>query len=139
MLLAKQTEILDAERRQNGALLGKKQDEIELYKEKLDLDPPFSISNSHTTRLCCSSRAAIHETNEKEIRYKIEIPDITNRNPMAQSEEELVRHYAHADLTHVIADGRVREIDEERSCHGDTLRSSPGTTSSHPVRSVSRC
>lgn len=35
LLLAKQTEILDAERRQNAALLSKKQDEIEMYKEKL--------------------------------------------------------------------------------------------------------
>jgi len=35
LLLGKQTEILDAERRQNSALLAKKQDEIEMYKEKL--------------------------------------------------------------------------------------------------------
>ena len=35
LLLGKQTEVLDAERRQNSALLAKKQDEIEMYKEKL--------------------------------------------------------------------------------------------------------
>merc|ERR1712216_534596 len=35
LLLGKQTEILSAERRQNSALLAKKQDEIEMYKEKL--------------------------------------------------------------------------------------------------------